>query len=368
MNLIERYQKARQEIEQRFLGLPYMHTALIGLLLSKAHFSTGIVENITYQDLCDTLVVKPAPGRKDSGTPSKSTLRSVLRTIESTFQNDFKIISEGQHLILQFITLPQFFNNHDLISEEISDQITAMHSYKMQSEAHQSAHLACVQACDQITDEIIELSTKSQFTTCDLTGEEICDQLGVVSQAEILIKPGQNEHLKGVQISDQMHEEITDPSTVLSSITVNNNKQITNITSNSLLKNVISEDFYPNDETIREAQAKGLLKVTDPIEIQKFIEYNQRNQNRWSDFNPIFIKWLERSKINSPKTLRKNDERYPIKSSTYELTMQAVLSANKNARAPTNNEHISPKTLFIDGTHSMAVGSNDGHLWPTVCE
>lgn len=368
MNLIERYQKARQEIEQRFLGLPYMHTALIGLLLSKAHFSTGIVENITYQDLCDTLVVKPAPGRKDSGAPSKSTLRSVLRTIESTFQNDFKIISEGQHLILQFITLPQFFNNYDLISEEISDQITAMHSYKMQSEAHQSAHLACVQACDQITDEIIELSTKSQFTTCDLIREEISDQIGVVSQAETLIKPGQNEHLKGVQISDQMHEEITDPSTVLSSITVNNNKQITNITSNSLLKNVISEDFYPNDETIREAQAKGLLKVTDPIEIQKFIEYNQRNQNRWSDFNPIFIKWLERSKINSPKTLRKNDERYPIKSSTYELTMQAVLSANKNARAPTNNEHISPKTLFIDGTHSMAMGSNDSHLWPTVCE
>ena len=368
MNIIERYQKARQEIEQRFLGLPYMHTALIGLLLSKAHFSTGIVENITYQDLCDTLVVKPAPGRKDSGTPSKSTLRSVLKTIESTFQNDFKIISEGQHLIFQFITLPQFFNDHELISEEISDQITAMHSHKTQSETHQSAHSACPQRHDQIRDEITEESTKLQSKTCDLIREEICDQIGVVYQAETLIKPGQNEHLNGVQMRDQMHEEITDLSTVLSSITVNNNKQITNITSNSLLKNVISEDFYPNDETIREAQAQGLLKVTDPIEIQKFIEYNQRHQNRWSDFNPIFIKWLERSKINSSKTLRKNDERYPIKSSTYELTMQAVLNANKNARAPTSNEYTSPQTLFIDGAHSMAMGSNDSHLWPTVCE
>ena len=84
--------------------------------------------------------------------------------------------------------------------------------------------------------------------------------------------------------------------------------------------------------TISVASSRGLIKVTDPTEIQKFIAYNQQQQNRWQDFNPIFIKWLEREQALTPHVTRKNHERYPNKRSTYELTMQAVLAANKLAR------------------------------------
>lgn len=370
MNLIERYQKARQEIERRFSGLPYMHTALIGLLLSKAHLSTGIVENITYQDLCDTLMIKAAPGRKDSGIPSKSTLRSVLRTIELTFQNDFKIISEGNHLILQFITLPHFFKKHDLITDQITDQIIALQHPKVLTNTHNTEVLSSAKMHEQITDEITEVSTKLQSKACDLIRDENCDQIGMRNNEETLIKSGKNKNLNCVQMCDYMHEEITDLSTVSSPITltVNNNKLKTNITTQRLLKSFITEDFYPSDETIRIALKRGLLKVTDLCEIRKFIAYNQQQQSRWADFNPIFIKWLEREHKKNQVLTRKHHERYPIKSSTFELTMQAVLNANKDARAPSESYAYENETFGYNSTHSMAMGTNDGYLWPTVCE
>lgn len=318
--MIERYHQARQEVESLFVGLPYIHNTLISLLLSRANPSTGIVENISYQDLCALLAVKPAPGRKESGIPSKSTLRSVLRTIEGTFGKYFKIISEGQQLILQFIALPRIYKNHDLIREENSDQISELKSCKTQTDSD-SRH--------------------------DFQREQINDQL-----------------------TDQSSQNKQNAVSVKNNI--NLNKQKTNITNTNIgVKQEISEDFYPSQDTIQKALEQGLVKVTDPIEIQKFIAYNQQHQNRWEDFNHVFITWLEHEQKQATKPIRsvkrKNYER-SSQSNRYELTMQAVLEANKGARAPDEINASCEENLFVHGAHSVVMGSNDSHLWAAVCE
>lgn len=320
---IEQYHLARLEIESRFSGLPHIHFALISRLLSRANPNTGIIDDLTYQDLGGLLTVATAPGRKDTGIPTKSTLRSILRTIESVCENDFKVVSEGQKLIIHIAMLPHIYAKHDLIQEQISDQI-------------------------------VDINLPNRLDKSRKTDENRC-----------------------VQISDQIREQSTEVSTVLlpvKNITKTNlNKQQTNITGEGcfqIAKQLIRDDFYPSQETISAASSRGLIKVTDPTEIQKFIAYNQQQQNRWQDFNPIFIKWLEREQAQglTPQVTRKNHERYPNKRSTYELTMQAVLAANKLARAPNENNLECEENLFMHRSHSMAMGSNDSHLWPAVCE
>ena len=320
---IEQYHLARLEIESRFSGLPHAHFALISRLLSRANPNTGIIDDLTYQDLGSLLTVAAAPGRKDTGVPSKSTLRSILRTIESACENNFKVVSEGQQLIIQITALPHIYARHDLIQEQISDQIVDLNLPNRLDKSSKTDEIRCVQISDQITEQSTEVST--------------------------VLLPVKN-------------------------ITKTNlNKQQTNITGDGcfqIAKQPIRDDFYPSPETISEALARGLIKVTDTTEIQKFIAYNQQQHNRWQDFNPIFIKWLEREQTQAlrPQVTRKNHERYPTKVGSYELTMQAVLAANKHARAPNETNFECEENLFIHRSHSMVMGSNDSHLWPVVCE
>ncbi len=319
-NMVERYHQARQEVESLFAGLPYIHNTLISLLLSKANPSTGIVENINYQELCALLAVKPAPGRKESGIPSKSTLRSVLRTIESTFGQYFKIVSEGQQLILQFIALPRIYLKHDLIREENPDQNSELKSCKPQTESASSPDLKCEKIDDQCT-----------------------DQFGQDTQDAVCVKNN-----------------------------INLNKQKTNITNtNSWVKQEISEHFYPSEDTIQKAQEQGLVKVTDPAEIQKFIAYNQKHQNRWEDFNDVFITWLEHGQKQAKKptrSVKRKNYECSSQSNRYELTMQAVLEANRGARSPSEINASSKESISVHGAHSVVMGSNDSHIWTAVRE
>ncbi len=317
--MIERYHQARQEVESLFVGLPYIHNTLISLLLSRANPSTGMVENINYQELCALLTVKPAPGRKESGIPSKSTLRSVLRTIETTFGQYFKIVSEGQQLILQFIALPRIYLKHDLIREENSDQNSALQSSKTQ--------------------------TKSA-TSYDLKHDQIHDQC-----------------------TDQFSQDSEDTARVKNN---NLNKQKTNITNtNSWGKEEISDNFYPSEETIQKALEQGLVKVTDPVEIRKFIAYNQKHQNRWEDFNDVFITWLEhgQKQVKKPtRSVKRKNHECTSQSNRYELTMQAVLEANRGARSPSEISAGCEENTSVYRAHSVVMGANDSHLWSAVRE
>ena len=319
---IERYHLARIEIESQFEGLPYVHVALISRLLSRANPNNGIIDNFTYHDLGLLLTVAASPGRKDAGTPTKSTLRSILRTIESACRNDFKVVSEGSQLIIHFTTLSQIYAKHDLIKDEISDQVASINTPEMLEKSSQNDEFKC----DQISDQITDLSTEDSMA----------------------FSPVKNINK------------------------TNLNKQQTNITSerNFSSKKPIDATFYPSQETIELALQGGFAKVTDLAEISKFIAYNQEQGSRWPDFNPIFIKWLEREKAqatNQQKApLRSCHERRTPKGNTFELLMQAVMDANPNARAPSECRSFEGETHIINGEHSMAMASDDSHLWPAI--
>ena len=104
-----KFNKARQLVESRFNGLPYAQLTLINLLITSADFQTGVVSNITYYDLCRLLTIKPAPGRKGSGVPSKQSIRNYIKSIERECGDYFKVITEGQTLKFLFPELPKIF-------------------------------------------------------------------------------------------------------------------------------------------------------------------------------------------------------------------------------------------------------------------
>ena len=110
MKEIKTYNKATILIASRFQGLRHEQTTLIKTLITLADPTTGIVSNTTYQDLCDLLTVNAAPGRKESGTPSKQTIRNYIKSIERECGDYFKITSEGQTLKFLFPEIPKIFN------------------------------------------------------------------------------------------------------------------------------------------------------------------------------------------------------------------------------------------------------------------
>ena len=112
MKTIAQYNQARKEIESRFLGLPHAHISMIGYLINRADPETGIVSDISYRDLASMLSIDPAPGRRGAGTPHKQAIRSYLITIAEQCSKDFKILSQGQRLQVQFLTLPEIYSAH----------------------------------------------------------------------------------------------------------------------------------------------------------------------------------------------------------------------------------------------------------------
>lgn len=124
-----------------------------------------------------------------------------------------------------------------------------------------------------------------------------------------------NTGLSGVESSKADLEE--PPKAALTILTITNKQtELTKLESNNALsKKCISSDFYPNPETIAQALAKGLDKITDPSEIQAFISYNQRQFTQFADFNPVFIHWLERE-AKFRKNIQKTKE--PLRSNRNE--------------------------------------------------
>ena len=128
---VEQYNNARTEIESLFNGLPHALVILVNVLLTKASAETGIVENVTYADLASLLTVDAAPGRKNSGTPQKQTIRSYLRTVENQCGDYFQVISDGQKLKIKFPTLPGIYAAHLKSTEEYTDSTTTSYTSKV---------------------------------------------------------------------------------------------------------------------------------------------------------------------------------------------------------------------------------------------
>jgi len=67
------------------LGLPYLQRTLYLVLrwyMNVATRRTGDVRGISLQGLCEELYIEPAPGRSESGSPTKKAVRSALQQLE----------------------------------------------------------------------------------------------------------------------------------------------------------------------------------------------------------------------------------------------------------------------------------------------
>lgn len=144
MKQIKKYNEARQAIESRFVGLPHAHASLIKSLINMVDSTSGIVSDISYADLSQLLAIEPAPGRKNTGTPNKQTIRNYIKSIERDCGAYFKVISDGQTLRFLFPELPKIFSdvfkntevNRDLNSYQFVDNIEENSNYDEEYNTH----------------------------------------------------------------------------------------------------------------------------------------------------------------------------------------------------------------------------------------
>ena len=253
---IAKYNRARNELESFFVGLPHAHTTLIKSLITKANPETGIVENISYKDLTFLLMVDAAPGRKDSGTPQKQTIRSYLRTIEAQSRSQFHVISDSQTLKIQFPKLPSIYAKYF--------EITEVHT---------------------------DLNAVS-YTPTSLINTEKNISSEVKLNIEEYIEPYTQEYtLKSEDVFNA--HEYTHAKIKQNPTKPNNNK---NFVSDDFAdcKKPIADDFYPSQSVIDKALELGLPKVKDLAELNKFILFNKASGSRWANYDYVYLKWLQR--------------------------------------------------------------------------
>jgi hypothetical protein len=293
LEAVVNYYKKRSRIESFFIGLPDGPSSLIKSLITMADPVTGIVSDISYHDLANLLTIHPAPGRKNSGTPSKQTIRNYIKSIENECGQYFKVISEGQKLQFLFPELPKIFNE--------------------------------------------------VFGTQEVNTE--------VNLSETVTHTEQN-NLSDTQDDTEVNIELNTPINAVKNIIFNN---INNNNNNNILdkkfgnKNTpktISQNFYPSQEIITRAIAAGHNNATDADIIQEFIDKNTAWGSTFADFNPIYLSFLakhaerkqQESATSSTQTRSKNNERASTKVNSYDAALEEVRRNNPSACKPSTDE------------------------------
>ena len=254
---------ARREVEYCFRGLSPAPGYLAILLSTRANPITGTVENITYRELALLLTVDAASGRKDSGVPQKHTIRSYLRTIETQCSEHFKIISDGQSLKIQFLTLPAIYASH-FNCEEVYTPVST----------NQSTH-------ETLINTGLNASNNTEINTEEYTDLYTPEGAQVINAHAI--KPNQ--------------------------IKPNNNNPVSDESAD--VKKPISGDFYPSQFVIDKALSLGFSRVTDAEELSKFILFNRASGSLWRNYDYVYLMWIEaaaareqaeKAKEQQPKT------------------------------------------------------------------
>ena len=139
-------------------------------------------------------------------------------------------------------------------------------------------------------------------------------------------------------------------------------------------KSPIRDDFYPDEETIKKAIGLGLNDATNPEKISQFISYNQSNGSLWSDYNPLFIRWLMLDVRHNQRVLesaaqkpfrRDTDASYSNKARNAKYTLADVIAANRDAVSP-DGERLFPDFEIIEAEYGMALDSNVTDIRPDI--
>ena len=311
------FNKARIDVERPFIGFPYGPALLIKSLINLADPATGIVYDVSYHDIAKLIEINSAPGRKESGTPSKQTIRNYIKSIERECGEYFKVVSEGQSLKFLFPQLPKIFS------------------------------------------KIFE-NTEVNTLTNPVNNQENIDEKVVFDE----------------EVNIELNTEVNIPNPCVKKlfININNNTNNNNLgeeIGNKNLKQLISPNFYPSQKTIARAIASGYGFATDSNIIQEFIDKNTAWGSTFADFNPIYLSFLakhaERKQqepmISNTQTRSTNNERASPKVNSYDAALEAVARFNQNACKPSTEElfptskvisaelEYRPCVLALDGTH-----------------
>ena len=291
MNNLEQYNKGRREIEKPFIGLPDGSPSLIKSLITLANPLTGIVSDISYHELAKLLTINPAPGRKESGTPTKQTIRNYIKSIERECGEYFKVISEGQKLQFLFPELPKIFSKF-------------------------------------FENKELNIGVNSSNT------QENTEENGFVDDT----------------VNTELNTEVNTPNPAVKKlfININNNNNLGEMIGNKSIKQPISPDFYPNLETLTRAIASGHSNAADAHVIQEFIDKNKAWGSEFADFNPVYLCFLakdaerKQQKFVAPNNLtrRINHERTSFKNNSYDAAMEQVNRNNPDACAPSEQRFI----------------------------
>ncbi|ERH42676.1 hypothetical protein N751_16460 [Legionella pneumophila str. Leg01/11] len=321
LQAVLRFNKARLHVERPFIGFPYGPALLIRSLINLADPATGIVDDISYHELAKLIEINPAPGRKESGTPSKQTIRNYIKSIEKERGEYFKVVSEGQSLKFLFPQLPKIFNEIFLNTE-----------------------------VNTLTNSVDTQENIDENRVFDI---EINTELNIEDNTH-------NPSVKNINIFN---------------ITNSNKQTQTAVNDFSCSKKQISDDFYPNTKTIEMAFSMGLTKVTDKEEIQAFIKHNKKQNTLWADFNPVFINWLERDAQYMKKQLQKaqgqlrshHNERGTNQSTLNQTALERVSEHHGisiDSLWDTSGSELN-SGAFIEGTLVQPLDETDRNIWAT---
>lgn len=308
MNQIQSFILVRQRIEKEFYGLPHFHFSIVCTLLSYSDIYTGNVEGLSYKDLSLLLSVKSRSGRKVTTPITKQTVRNAIITIERECGDHFKVVTEGQNLKFQFPELPK----------------------------------------------LLTMILENTEVNTVLYAEKVIDTTGVSCEFDVLD-------------NTDLNIEVDTPNDSVKSNIIYNIKNKTNKNNFTLRKNFISDDFYPSDELIHTAKSRGFIWVESPEEIQKFIAYNKSKQAQWADFNPIYLKWLERkseyqSKLNQARTTYEHGSN----SKHYQQSAFAAVCAHHNIDQASVWGESSSENEFGEEGYIISMGEDVGDVWRAI--
>ena len=304
-------------------GLPSFCRLVIYELLEDCDYTSGTISVGTLDELAHSFYVSPSPGRKKE-IINGNTIRNAFRTIKKAKPDAFKFTTVNQRIIIEMPFIRELY----------------------QEFYSQPREVAAVDLSDLNTPTTIATYDESCVFPDDLGREDVTD-FAAASFSHIDITKNKNKQNKLTG-----HGEL------------------------KWIKKSISPDFSPSSETIEAALAKGFTNVLNPEELQKFINHNLTHNTQWADFNPVFLKWLERAQaynetkqsIHKSTTSRSKRSECFHEDNTYPAFMREVLEANKDAWVP--NQRCSAFTddgaSYNHETYEMAMDSTNEHIWATV--
>ncbi|MDX1838096.1 hypothetical protein [Legionella taurinensis] len=318
------FNKAKLDIERPFIGFPYGPALLIKSLINLADPTTGIVYDVSYHELAKLLEINSAPGRKESGTPSKQTIRNYIKSIEKECGEYFKVVSEGQSLKFLFPELPKIFSK---IFENTE----------------------------------VNILSNSVKTLENIDENRFFDE----------------------ELNTELNIEVntSNPSVKKLFININNNTNNNNLgqtIGDKNLKQPISPNFYPSLKTIARAIASGYSFATDANIIQEFIDKNTAWGSTFADFNPIYLSFLakhaelkqQESVTLNTQTRSKDNERASPKVNSYDAALEEVRRNNQSACKPSTDELFpTSKVIVTELEHAsrfVALGGINQDLRPFV--